>query len=366
MTAEIRVAFLGGVRHARAYAQRLREDPGATIVGVADEAGAPTWIRRAGAELADTLGVPWTADVDALLDASVDLVVVCSEPTRHARLGVAALHAGADVCIDKPVATTVADAASVVRAASESSGLCAVVNRTFSPAVQRLRAWVDAGYLGLPRHIDVEFLAGSDAFAADVENPLLVVDPALSGGGELRNFLGYAVDAVRFLTGLEVEEVYAEASTLFGGAHAEHAVEDAGIASLLLNHGVTTTVTIGRVPAVPTVGTGHSTIRLIGSHGDAVASDERPRLLRFSDGEVSSVAVGGADAALDSFFTDLLASVRERRIPTYSVGDAAAGVAVVDAAYRSSTQGRNVVLGTDGQHPGQEDPGREPNRKRHE
>jgi hypothetical protein len=115
---------------------------------------------------------------------------------------------------------------------------------------------------------------------------------------------------------------------------------------MLLSHGVTTTVTTGRVPAVPTVGTGHSTIRLIGSHGEAVVSDERPRLLRFGAGAVSSVAVGGPGAALGSFFADLLANVRARRTPAYSVRDAAAGVAVVDAAYRSSAQVRNVVLGS--------------------
>jgi predicted dehydrogenase len=295
--------------------------------------------------------VPWTTDVDALLSGGVDLVVVCSEPTRHARLAVSALRAGANVCIDKPVATTSSDAESVVRAADDSAGLCAVVNRTFSPAMRRLRAWVDAGHLGLPRHVDVEFLTSSASFEADVENPSLVADPALSGGGELRNFLGYAVDAARFLTGLEVEEVYAEASTLFGGAHAEHAVEDAGIVSLLFGHGVTATVTVGRVPAVPTVGSAHSTMRLIGSHGSAVASDERPRILRFDGTQASSIAVGGGGgaSALTAFFADLLASVRDRRSPAYSVRDAAAGVAVVDAAYRSFTQGRNIVLGPDGE-----------------
>lgn len=347
MTAPIRAAFLGGVRHAAGYARLLDGEPGVRVVGVADEAGAPSWVRAAGERLADALGVGWTTNVGDLLDGSVDLVMVCSEPTRHSRLAVEALQAGVHVCVDKPVATSWADAESVVSAADRASGLCAVVNRTFSPGLRRLRRWVDAGHLGLPRHVDVEFLSGSAAFAADVENPLLVVDPALSGGGELRNFLGYAVDAIRYLTGLEVEEVYAESGTLFGGVHAGHAVEDAGIVSLLLQHGVTTTVTVGRVPAVPTSGSAHSTVRVIGSHGDAVMSDERPRVLRFGADGTASIPVGGGGGAraLAAFFADLVDCVRTARPPAYSVRDAAAGVAVVDAAYRSSAEGHNVLLG---------------------
>lgn len=347
MTAPIRVGFLGGVRHAAGYAQLLNGEPGVRIVGVADDASAPSWIRAAGNQLADLLGVGWTTNLGDLLDGGVDLVLVCSEPTRHARLAVEALEAGVHVGVDKPVATSRADAERVVSAADRATGLCAVVNRTFSPGLRRLRRFVDAGHLGLPRHVDVEFLSGSVAFAADVENHLLVVDPALSGGGELRNFLGYAIDAIRYLTGLEVDQVYAEASTLFGGVHAEHAVEDAGIVSLLMQHGVTATITVGRVPAVPTQGSAHSTVRLIGSHGDAVMSDERPRVLRFGADGTASVPVGGGGGAqaLEEFFADLVDCVRTARLPSYSVRDAAAGVAVVDAAYRSIADGHNVLLG---------------------
>lgn len=46
-----------------------------------------------------------------------------------------------------------------------------------------------------------------------------MVDTQLSGGGELLNCLGYAVDYIHYLTGLKVEKVYAEASTLFSNIH---------------------------------------------------------------------------------------------------------------------------------------------------
>ena len=343
----VRVAILGGVRHALPYARLLMADPRVRVVGVADERSAPAWIRRAGEDLAYELDVPWSTDLESFVRADlIDLAVVCSEPTRHADLACLALEAGVRTCVDKPVATTVGDAVRVASASAGVAGFCAVVNRTLSPALGRLRSWVDAGHLGLPRHVDVEFLTSSAAFALDVEDPRLVVDPALSGGGELRNFLGYAVDAIRHLTGLEIEEVYAETASLFGGPHADHGVEDSGVVSMLLQHGVTATATIGRVPAVPAIGTAHSTIRVFGSHGSAVACDERPRVLRFGGETVSSAPVdgGGGRVAIAAFFRDVIDRLLSGGATSYTVADARAGVEVIDAAYRSSEVGRNVAL----------------------
>ena len=346
-TQRLRVGFLGGVRHASPYATTLATDPRVEIVGVAEQVSAPEWIQGAARELASQLGVAWTTDLDSFAgEESLDLAVVCTEPTRHADVACIALTAGRNVCVDKPIATTLAGARRVADAAASAVGLCAVVNRTFSPALRRLRSWTDAGNIGLPRHVDVEFLTSLRTFATDVEDPRLVVDQELSGGGELRNFLGYAVDAIRYLTGLEIAEVYAETSNLFNGPHAEHGVEDAGVVSMLLQHGVTATATIARVPAVPTIGPAHSAIRLIGSHGYATADDEHPRVLRFDGDAVSAVPVdgGGGRVAVDAFFHDLIERVLCRDSAGYSVLDACAGVQAVDAAYRSSATGRNIVL----------------------
>ena len=341
----VNVAILGGVRHALPYARLLMADRRVRLVGVADEGSSAEWIRRAGEDLAYELDVPWTTDIESFVGAEqIDLAVICSEPTRHAKLACLALEAGVRACVDKPVATNVRDAERV--ASSAAGGFCAVVNRTLSPALVRLRAWVDAGHLGLPRHVDVEFLASSATFALDVEDPRLVVDQALSGGGELRNFLGYAVDAIRYVTGLEIVEVYAETANLFGGPHATHGVEDSGIVSLQLQHGVTATATVGRVPAVPAIGAAHSTVRVLGSHASAVACDERPRVLQFGGDAVSSAAIdgGGGRVAIAEFFSDVIDRLLTGGAPSYTVADARAGVEVIDAAYRSRELGRNVAL----------------------
>jgi len=233
VTSQLRVSFVSGVRHAIPYLEILKRDARVTIVGVSEESDAPDWMIADSQRAAAAVDAPWLDSIDAALDPSaVDLAIVCSEPIRHARLAISALEAGVDVLIDKPVATTLADADAVATAAARSGRSCTVINRTHSPAIQRARGWVDAGYLGLPRHIDVEFLASGRHFATSVERPALVVDPTLSGGGELLNFLGYCVDSIRYLTGLEVTSVYAMSGSLFGAGHAEFGVEDTAIVSL--------------------------------------------------------------------------------------------------------------------------------------
>lgn len=339
---QLRVGFAGAVRHARQYASVLAADPRVQLVGMTDAPGIPAWMSEAGAQLCRSFRVPWMEPDQLLRQDFVDLVVVCTEPTRHSEMTIAALDVGVHVCCDKPVATDVADAAAVAEAAARSGRVCAVVNRTFAPSLQRLRSWVDAGHLGLPRHVDVEFLTSSMAMGSDVEKVEFVVDPALSGGGEMRNFLGYAIDTIRFLTGLEIIEVYAEAGALFDGPHALYGVEDTAVVSLLLTHGVTATATVARCPAVPSLGTSQSSVRVIGSHGHAAADDESPRVLHY--GAAGAVAYpaggGGGSQAVTAFFNDLIDAVLADRTPAYTAADALAGVTVVDAAYASVRSAR--------------------------
>lgn len=345
----VRVAFLSGVRHALPYAGLLAEDSRVQIVGVTEGDDAPGWVRADSMAAAYEMGVPFHEDPTTLLDPEVaDVVVVCSEPTRHAALAEAALRAGLPVLIDKPAATSSVALVRISAAALDAGLPVGIVNRLASPAVQRLRRWVDAGHLGLPLHVDVEWFASGAHFATSVERPELVVDPALSGGGELLNFLLYPVDYIRYLTGLEVVEVHCEAATLFNEPHRATGVEDGAVVSLLLERGVTATVTLGRVPAAPGLGPVSSSIRLLGSHGHATSDDDLPQVRRYdTDGGVQALPVDGPSsvAILRRQLVPALLDLAARRQPAYALADAGASLAVTEAAYRSTTLGQPVRLG---------------------
>jgi myo-inositol 2-dehydrogenase / D-chiro-inositol 1-dehydrogenase len=347
MTARLRVGMLSGVRHAGQYARLLAADPRVELVGIAESANAADWMIADSKAVAASLGLPFVPGIEQFLDTeALDMAIVCSEPTRHAALAIAALDRSIDTLVDKPIAATLDGAVAVSRAAEASSSRCSVVNRTYSHGLRRLRRWVDDGSLGLPLHVDVEYLSSGAHFAEAVERPEMVIDPALSGGGEALNFLGYAIDAVHMLTGLAVVDVYAEMSCLFDFGHARHDVEDCSVVSLLLEHGVTATLTVGRTPAAAGYGPGSSSVRLIGSHGHATADDDEPQVMQFgSDRLVSAHPVGGGGgAALAGFFDDVVASMIDGSEPRYTVRDALATMSVIDAAYRSSRDGTNVGI----------------------
>ncbi|PYI39555.1 gfo/Idh/MocA family oxidoreductase [Arthrobacter psychrolactophilus] len=320
------------------------------LVGVAEDSVSPAWMKGDSAKAAAAVGIAYFDSLVPLLDANtVDAVVVCSEPTRHAELAARALAAGLHVLVDKPIGVNRADIAQLAKAEATAVGTLSVINRLQSPAVQRLRRWVDAGTMGLPLHVDVEWFASGAHFATSVERPELVVDPSLSGGGELLNFLLYPVDYIRFLTGLEVVEVHCEASTLFSQLHEENGVEDCAIVSLLLENAVTATVTVGRVPAAPGLGPVSSSIRILGSHGNASSDDDKPQVSRYDTaGGISALPVGGPSsvAILRIMLKQYVQELQSGRTPTYGLHDAAASFAVIEAAYDSVKSGQPVRVST--------------------
>ena len=83
--------------------------------------------------------------------------------------------------------------------------------------------------MGLTLNADLEFISNGSRFAIAVERPELVADPALSGGGEILDFLGLPRGLFALSSGLEMVEVYAEASNLFFEPHAKYGVEDMAV-----------------------------------------------------------------------------------------------------------------------------------------
>ena len=116
MSAPLKVLVVGcgnmGSSHAKAY----RADPGFDLVGLVDHAPAP---RHA---LAAALG--GVADFDefepALAATRPDCVAICTYPDTHATLTLRAFEAGCHAFVEKPVATTVAEAEHVVAEAKRS------------------------------------------------------------------------------------------------------------------------------------------------------------------------------------------------------------------------------------------------------
>jgi predicted dehydrogenase len=114
-----------------------------------------TWLCDASDEARERLapsfpGARTTGDLDDLLsDGELDAVVLATPVPTHAALAVRVAQAGKHCFVEKPLATTAADAEAAV-AAAERAGRILMVGHLleYHPAVDRLKGLLDEGQLG--------------------------------------------------------------------------------------------------------------------------------------------------------------------------------------------------------------------------
>ncbi len=147
----IRVGVVGvgywGSKHLRV----LRSTTGVSSVIGVDQRFAP---KAGGSPAGVDCEVAGFSDLEDVLP-DLDAVVVATPPSSHARLGLQAIAAGKHVLIEKPLATSVAEARSLVEAA-EAAGVVLMPGHTFehNAAVVKLRDLVASRELGQLFYLD--------------------------------------------------------------------------------------------------------------------------------------------------------------------------------------------------------------------
>ena len=267
----IRVLMAGAVRHAFDYAPIIATHPRMNLVGIAEESDADLWKIDLARELAKKCGTSFFSIEDALSRKDIDLVVITTEPTRHTSLAIQAIKAGKNIIVDKPVATSIADAEKLARTIEESNLVTSYFHRLFEPTVERAKELIQSGQLGLPLTLDLTWISSNSL--AD-EGGEIVTRKQLSGGGEIRNFLGYPLDIVLWLTDLKPIRVYAS-NSITSNDHAASGVENLATIVLEMESGVRANITVGRGP---NVGNGIFTTSIVGSHGFLSVNENRPTL----------------------------------------------------------------------------------------
>lgn len=142
------VAVIGGGIMGSAHAAAVAADPRARLVGVAS---LPLESAR---ELAARFGAPHASDdYTVVLDNDeVDLVIVATPDHLHTEIVVAAAEAGKAICVEKPLATSLADADRAI-AAVDRAGVPAMTlfNHRWIPSYAQAKAELETGRLGRSR-----------------------------------------------------------------------------------------------------------------------------------------------------------------------------------------------------------------------
>ena len=135
--------------------------------------------------------------------ADLDAVVICLPSALHADAGLRAIEAGHALYLEKPIATTVADAERLVSAGARA-GRPAMTgfNYRFHPLALDLRARVAAGEVGA-------IVACRTTFSAPAHARPGWKGQVATGGGVLLDYASHHIDLLRWITGCEVRVVSA-------------------------------------------------------------------------------------------------------------------------------------------------------------
>ena len=170
-------------------------------------------------------------------DVRIEAVSIVTPNHMHAPPAIAALEAGLDVIIDKPLANTMDNARAIAEAALRSGQRIAVTHTyTGYPLVKQARELVAGGQFGKVRRVMVKYTQDWLSRASDLENNKQAawrVDPNQSGDAGAFGDIGtHAANLVEFITGERIASICAEL-TMLPGRH----IDDDGSALFRLSGG---------------------------------------------------------------------------------------------------------------------------------
>ena len=310
------------------------------------------------------------AAAEAARPDGIDLVVVATPNDSHVAIGTAFLEAGIAVACEKPLATDSAGAAQLVDLARRHNRLLAVAHCYSAYAMVRHAArLVRDGALGELRYVDVEHASGWASTLLEAGGHKQAgwrMDPAVGGYASVVADIGiHAFHLLRYLTGLEAEEVSAQLSTLVPG---RTVADNATVALRLAGPGVEHVVPGRLWASMAATGQAHGLrIRVFGSEASLEWFHEDPQhlVLRRANGEeirhtqgmaglsedearLNRVGMGHAEGFIEAFANyysdiadELFAGRNGRPVPRRELGyptgeDGLVGLQFVEAVTASS------------------------------
>jgi len=331
----MRVGVVGVGRIGAVHAARVAADPRVDRLVVVDTDPVRTEavVRAVGSTAYVGTGV------GPLLAEGVDAVVVATPTDAHAMTVLACCAAGTPVFCEKPVSGDLAETRRVADRVRASGVLVQVgFQRRFDPGYRAVRAALRSGELGELRRVHV--------VTADPSPPS--ADYVARSGGIHRDCQVHDFDALRWVTGREVAEVYVMGSARSGEPFTGAGDVDESAGVLTLDDGTLATLQASRFN-----GAGYDVrLELAGTRGTAVAGLDARAPLRSTEAtgpELSGPPWPGflprfADA-YDAELTAFLDAVVAGGPSPCSVDDSLRAQLVAEAAELSRRERRPVSVG---------------------
>lgn len=327
----MKIAILGAGRIGLMHGRLLSEQPEVDEIVITDVD--PDRARAT----ATAIGARSAPDVASALDGA-GAVVVAASTSAHAELVREAVDRGLPIFCEKPLAFDLPETVDLVERIERAGAVVQVgFQRRFDPAYLEARRLVETGALGTVYLVRL--------IAHDHEPPPDAYIPL--SGGLFRDSSIHDFDALRWVTGVEVEEVYADGSVRGFPVFARHDDIDTGAVILRLTDG-----TLGVLSQTRHDPRGYDIRMEIVGSGDSVVMGDGPRMpIRSVEPGVAPPPAAGWDGFVPRFEAayraELLAFLRVLRGEIASpctARDALEAMRIAIAATRSRAEHRPVRL----------------------
>ena len=288
---------------------------------------------------------------DMLTDEDINAVFIATPHFLHYRMTLDALHAGKHVFCEKPLAMNAAEADEMAALAREKGlKLTCHYNRRQSTAVKALLDANRRGLFGDVYAMNVKWMARYTAFMF-AENSTWRIQKEKAGGGILIGRGSHMIDAALYILGRpKIETVNAVVSSRLTGFE----VDDYAMVMLKLQNGSVLHVECSYENNIPQYGE-KIEYQIFGTKAGAYAlqQDGKASLQTgycafpqnsWIDLSTQVCEADYADAYPLSIIHDFVKALREDREPLITGEDGAYITTILDAAYRSSRERREIIL----------------------
>mgnify|MGYP002759361203 CR=1 FL=1 len=138
----------------------------------------------------------WYSNADELLaNPDVDAIYIATPPAQHKDYAIAALAAGKNVYIEKPVTLNAAECDAIIAAERSSGKKVSVAHyRRYVPCFSKVIELIRAGAIGDPLMVQLDMLQPAKSKIITETNDNWRVNPALSGGGLFHDLSPHQLD----------------------------------------------------------------------------------------------------------------------------------------------------------------------------
>lgn len=304
-----------------AYLRILAGMPDVEVVGLHDPSPEVAATRAA------ALGHPPVfTDYRQMLDKTrPDFVVALGQHARMARTAHDLLDRGVPFMMEKPMGLNADEVQGIADKAAATRAFVAVpLPQRYSPFAAHARRMLDDGRFGPLSHLYLRLNRPTSARYPAWDSPWML-DPALAGGGCLRNLGSHCFDLFVVLTGEDATVTAAQLSARALGQR----VEDYASVQLRTTSGVLGTIELG------------NTVPYAGSDGEFKIAGRDAILVGYHDDTLRVITAGGeesvsappAEPLYPTALRDILDHWRRGAPPPVSVHDLVRVVRLIDQAY---------------------------------